>query len=101
MELRDILSPSPERPSRLGRYTLFEAIGEGGMARVYRAEMEGAGGFRKTVALKVIRPHLLEEDGDFVSQFMDEARLGGNLSHPNIVATLDFGSADAMPTLRV
>ena len=89
-----MLSPSADNPVTFGRYRLFEEIGRGGMAMVYRAEMQGVGGFSKLVALKVIRPELIEGDREFVRQFINEARLGGYLSHNNIVETLDFGETD-------
>ena len=41
-------------PQRLGRYGLQSILGEGGMARVFRAELHGPAGFRKQVAVKVI-----------------------------------------------
>src|SRR3954447_19749782 len=43
------------RPRTLGRYVLHEQIGEGGMARVYRAYDPA---FERWVAIKVINPIL-------------------------------------------
>ena len=45
-------------PVRFGRYTLESILGEGGMAKVFRAQLEGPAGFRKTVALKVIKSQM-------------------------------------------
>ena len=42
-------------PRRLGKYEIRERIGAGGMAEVFRAEVHGAAGFRRHVALKMIR----------------------------------------------
>lgn len=76
--------------NHLGRYKLLQKIGEGGMAAVFRAEMQSIGGFSKIVALKVIHQQLARRS-DFSNAFISEARLGGYFSHPNIVQTLDFG----------
>jgi hypothetical protein len=37
-----------------GRYRLIELAGAGGMAEVWRAELEGIEGFRRTIAVKRI-----------------------------------------------
>jgi len=76
-----------------GRYRLLEKIGQGGMAVVYRAEVLGIGGFSRGVALKVLHAHMAESP-EFSRLFISEARLGGYLAHPNVVATLDFGQHD-------
>ena len=65
-------------PLTFGRYRLLEEIGAGGMARVYRAEMKGPGGFSKPVAVK--RIHAAKgADSHFVSLFEEEARVGAGL----------------------
>ena len=74
----------------VGKYELVQLLGSGGMAEVWRATVRGAAGFRKEVALKMIRREWAE-DSQFVSMFVDEARLSAQLTHPNLVATLDFG----------
>lgn len=58
------------------------------MGTVYVARVRGAGGFQRFVALKVLHAHLAEEE-DFVSMFLDEARLAARIHHPNVVATID------------
>jgi serine/threonine-protein kinase len=57
-------------------------IGSGAMARVYRAEQLGVG---RQVALKILRPNLLERT-EIVSRFRSEAELVGKLTHPHVVA---------------
>ncbi|MEN0067935.1 MAG: protein kinase, partial [Myxococcota bacterium] len=80
-------SPPPEPPSRLpvalGRYTLEELVGKGGNGWVYRSTLRGPAGFRKRLALKLVR----------ASTEMDvaaEARIGALLDHPNLVAIHDL-----------
>ena len=74
----------------LGQYTLHERLGRGGMATVSRAEMQGLAGFRKSVALKRLHPHIAE-DHSMVQSFVHEARLASHLNHPNIAQTYDLG----------
>jgi serine/threonine-protein kinase len=73
---------------QLGRYALHAEIAAGGMATVYLARLQGAVGFGRTVAIKRLHPHLAK-DPEFVSMFLDEARLAARVQHPNVVPTLD------------
>ena len=70
-----------------GRYRVDELIGEGGMARVYRAGDLRLG---RTVALKILREGFASER-EFVDRFEQEARLAAGLTHPNIVGVYDVG----------
>jgi len=81
-------------PYTFGRYELRGLLGEGGMARVFRAVLQGRGGFRKSVALKVIRARVTAPSPAMAASLENEARLGGLLHHPNIVETYDFGTVD-------
>jgi hypothetical protein len=85
---------------RLGDYRVLRRIGAGGMAEVYVAERRGPGGFRREVALKVLRPHLRDTAG-FTARFTREARLAAALRHPNVVPVVDFGVADGLPYLAM
>jgi serine/threonine-protein kinase len=76
--------------SVIGRYTLIERIGLGGMAEIYSAVTAGEGSFRRPVVIKRLRPEL-SADPNAVAQFCDEANLLAALHHPNIVAVHDFG----------
>jgi serine/threonine protein kinase len=77
-------------PARFGKYRLQERIALGGMAEVFRAVAEGPAGVEKVVALKRILP-LLSGAGDFVTMFIDEARIAASLTHVNIAQVLEFG----------
>ncbi|MDB4960798.1 MAG: serine/threonine protein kinase [Myxococcales bacterium] len=76
-----------------GAYTVYEPMGEGGMARVHRAERVGPDGTRRTVALKRMWEHL-SEDRDFVESFIQEARLASLLRHPNVAQAYELGKVD-------
>jgi len=85
---------STKLPFRLGRYNLNSILGEGGMARVYKATLEGPAGFRKEGALKVILNPDHQRDPEAGGGLSREARLCGLLKHPNVVDVYDFGVAD-------
>ncbi|MCB9598304.1 MAG: serine/threonine protein kinase [Sandaracinaceae bacterium] len=78
---------------RLGRYEVLTQLASGGMATVYVARRGGVAGFERLVAIKVLHPHLAH-DGDFISMFLDEARLAARIHHPNVVATLDISDTE-------
>lgn len=69
----------------LGNYRILAPIGQGGMARVYRAHQES---LDREVAVKVLPPWYTA-DRNFVERFQLEARLVARLSHPNIVTVHD------------
>lgn len=88
-------SLAPTLPLRLGRFTLCEEVGAGGMATVYLARMGLAAGLERLVALKTIHPHLAKESA-FVDMFLDEARIASHVTHPNVCSTHDFGEVDGV-----
>lgn len=75
------------------RYRVIEKIAAGGMAEVFRAESAGLEGFKKTVAIKRVLPHLSQKK-QFIGMFLDEARLSATLSHSNVVQVFDIGVGD-------
>ncbi len=78
---------------RLGKYDLLALLALGGTAEIYLARIDGMAGFEKFVVVKCLHDHLAE-DRDFVTMFLDEARLGAQLDHSNIVQTLALGEHD-------
>jgi serine/threonine protein kinase len=70
----------------LGNYKILAPLGQGGMARVYRAIQENLG---REVAVKVLPPWYAA-DRSFVERFNLEAKMVAGLSHPNIVTIHDF-----------
>jgi serine/threonine-protein kinase len=84
-----------KRYPRIGRYELLGEIASGGMATVYLGRSVGVKGFARLVAIKKLHPHL-EREEDFVSAFLDEARLAARIRHPNVVPTLDVDDRDGL-----
>lgn len=83
--------PAPVRI--VGRYALYEAIAAGGMATVHLGRLRGPVGFARTVAIKRLHPEYAR-DPEFVSMFLDEARLAARIRHPNVVQTIDVVAED-------
>ncbi|HUU01155.1 MAG TPA: protein kinase [Myxococcota bacterium] len=75
---------------KFGKYELARKIAIGGMAEIFLATHVGPEGFKKHVAIKRILPHLTE-DNDFVTMFLDEARLVARFNHPNLVQIFELG----------
>ncbi|HCH63246.1 MAG TPA: hypothetical protein DFR83_10605, partial [Deltaproteobacteria bacterium] len=71
------------------RFEVKGLLGEGGFGSVYLADMVSAGGFRKEVALKVLRAEITSGSQAEV-RLRDEARLLGLLRHRNIVSADDL-----------
>jgi len=78
---------------QLGRYEVLTQLASGGMAAVYVARARGVAGFERLVAIKVLHPHLAYEE-EFISMFLDEARLAARIRHPNVVPTLDISDTE-------
>lgn len=76
-------------PERVGKYQILSKIADGGMAEVFLAVLTGDEGFQKRVALKMILP-FFARDESFVRSFINEARICGQLQHPNLVQVYEF-----------
>jgi serine/threonine protein kinase len=79
-----------DRHRTLGEYTLLEELGGGGMGRVFKAVHRK---MDRTVAVKLL-PESLVRSPESVERFRREIQALARLSHPNIVAVHDAGSAD-------
>jgi serine/threonine-protein kinase len=81
-----------ERPGTvIGRYTLREQIGEGGMGLVFVAEQTHP--VRRKVALKVIKPGM--DTRQVIARFDAERQVLALMEHLNIAKVLDAGTTDA------
>ena len=71
-------------PWKIGRYDAVCQLATGGMAEILLARLQGPSGFQRPVAIKRILPHLAGNK-DFVTMFLDEARIIAGIRHPNVV----------------
>lgn len=74
----------------LGRYEILFPLATGGMASVYAARLLGDGLFQKPVAIKVMLPHLAQDER-FVAMFIDEAALAAQVQSPHVVQVIELG----------
>jgi serine/threonine-protein kinase len=81
-------------PRTLGRYTLFDFVGRGGMAEIYLARQKTDLGAARHAVVKVILPEIAERK-EFGDMLVAEAKLAATLNHTNIVHVHDLGRADA------
>jgi serine/threonine protein kinase len=77
-------------PVSFGHYQIVELLGRGGMGRVYRAYDASTD---RVVALKVLPPHLAEDD-QFQERFRREARIAASLNDPHVVPIHGYGEID-------
>jgi serine/threonine protein kinase len=75
---------------RIGRYEVLDHLASGGMGQVYLARATGLGGFERRVVVKTLEPGT-DDDDAFVTMFLDEARLLGQLHHQYIAPIYEVG----------
>jgi serine/threonine protein kinase len=78
------------RPIIFGKYCLLERVSVGGMAEVFRARPFHSPNFGRFLAVKRILPNLAEDD-EFVSMFVDEAKIAVQLNHRNVCQIYELG----------
>ncbi|HEY0250223.1 MAG TPA: serine/threonine-protein kinase, partial [Kofleriaceae bacterium] len=83
-----------------GRYTLLRRLAVGGMAEIYLARQAAMAGFEKEVVIKKLRAELAD-DPRVVEMFLDEAKIGAQLNHPNIVHVYDVDENDGIPYIAM
>lgn len=85
---------SADEPLVVGRYAVFGEIASGGMATVHLGYVLSGPERGRTVAVKRLRPHFVK-DREFLTMFLDEARIVARIRHPNVVATSEVLESDA------
>jgi serine/threonine-protein kinase len=71
-------------------YEILAQLASGGMAEIFLARVTAVAGVERHVVLKRILP-AYRDDQQFVTMFLDEARLQAQLRHPNIAQLHDVG----------
>jgi eukaryotic-like serine/threonine-protein kinase len=87
-----------ELSSPLGRYSIHQAIAVGEVTSVHIGLLEGAEGFRKTVAIKRLIAGLVHEPAA-LAELTYEACVGALVHHPNVVSVIDLGQVENGPFL--
>ena len=83
---RSTEGPSPTAGQTLGDFRLLQLLGVGGMGQVWEAEQASLG---RRVALKIVRPDRATIRA--LDLFAREARAGGRLRHPGLIAVYAHG----------
>jgi eukaryotic-like serine/threonine-protein kinase len=84
-------TPDPMIGRRVSTYKIVRRLGSGGMGAVYLASRDDSQ-FRKLVAIKMIRPEVLDENTR--RRFDNERQTLAALEHPNIVKLVDGGTTE-------
>ncbi|MGB0716109.1 MAG: tetratricopeptide repeat protein [Phycisphaerae bacterium] len=84
--IADVAGAEVEHPQNIGPYEILGLVGTGGMGYVYRAQQTNP---RRTVALKVMRPDLADENN--LRRFQLEAQALARLQHPGIAHIYETG----------
>src|SRR3954464_500296 len=82
-----------KKPVPFGKYYLLERINVGGMAEVFKAKTFGVEGFERLLAVKRILSNIAEDE-EFITMFIDEAKIAVQLQHANIAQIFDLGKVD-------
>ncbi|MCA9688768.1 MAG: protein kinase [Myxococcales bacterium] len=85
----------PQTPVRIGRFTVLEQIGTGGMGVVYAALDEQ---LDRRVAIKLLRS---DDDEAARARLLREARTTAKLAHPNVVTIHEVGSHEGQVFLAM
>jgi eukaryotic-like serine/threonine-protein kinase len=75
---------------KLGAFEILHELKQGGMGSVLLGRRKGPGSFEQLVAIKTIRPEYAQTEA-VRAMFLDEAKILGGLTHPNIATVHDFG----------
>src|SRR5688572_33141235 len=98
--------PSVVQGTVLGdRYVLVRPLASGGMAEIFLARQRpglkrAPAGFEKDVVIKLLKQRY-RDDERVTAMFLEEARIGAVLNHPNIVHVYDVGEHEGTPYIAM
>src|SRR3954451_5272025 len=78
-----------KKPIQFGKYWLLDRVNVGGMAEVWKAKPFGVEAFERLLAVKRILPNIAEDE-EFISMFIDEAKITVQLNHANIAQVYEL-----------
>lgn len=81
--------------SNIGQYNLIEFLGEGGMAKVFKAYHPE---LQRYAAIKILNPEYSDEE-EFINSLKNEAKNLAVLRHPNIVQVYDASTTSSFPSI--
>ena len=87
------MSQDNKKITTIDRYEIRDKLGQGAMAKVYKAYDPRIG---RELAIKLLRKERIV-DKEYLTRFQREAKAVGTLSHPNIVTVYDVGEFDNRP----
>ncbi len=73
-----------------GRYQLVDQVAEGGLSTVWQGVARMTEVFARPVAIKVMKRGFSQMGDPYLSMFLEEARIGAQLQHSNLIQVLDF-----------
>ncbi len=79
------------------RYRLLRELGEGGMGRVYEAVQTS---LERRVAIKILKAERFADEESRL-RFVEEARILGRISHPNVVRLFDADLEQESPYIVI
>lgn len=80
-------------PAKLGEYELFDHVGRGGMADIYRARRQTGFGVVRELCVKEVLPELADSER-LASLLVEEAKVAAKLEHSNVVRIEDLRRED-------
>ena len=78
----------------IGEYEVISLLGQGGVSKVYKVKKQGAFGFYKNFAIKVLVSQNREDISCFQPSFISEAKVLSFLNHPNIVQVHELNKSE-------
>ena len=88
--------PETPRPIQFGRFQLISLLKDGPTCKVYEALDRR---LNRHVAIKILKPEVMQLSASFGKQFLDEARIAAQIQHVNVVPIFDVDVVDHQPLI--